>query len=256
MNGENKKHESQLGDTTLTKVFMDGLSWETQRETMRRYFGYFGEFLEDMVTFCDPEVTMRAYIDPSPVIDGRRANCNIASLGHPRPSPPPALWIGSSGQGMFPPLCQTSPFRKCGGREFSINTIPKKKPMCSRGIQIPFRVTPGTRMQLEPLDLTEDNVKQVLIDARVFGCHGFDVLTDVVTYQFTQLFDSSVGITGVAELADIDGPFVKLSLKGRFWHKRSTVLARLATYLQKRIPEILEVDIEDEAQLDDSPENF
>ncbi|MQM07592.1 hypothetical protein Taro_040432 [Colocasia esculenta] len=58
------------------------------------------------------------------------------------------------------------------------------------------------------------------------------------------------------DLAELDGPFVKLRLKGRFWHKRSTVLARLGTYLQNRIPEILEVDIEDEKQLDDSPENF
>ncbi|KAE8098626.1 hypothetical protein FH972_016671 [Carpinus fangiana] len=92
-----------------------------------------------------------------------------------------------------------------------------------------------------PLDLTEDNVAQVLADARV---------------ELAQIFDSSVGITGVVELADLDGPFVKISLKGRFWHKRSDVLARVANYLKQRIPEILEVDIEDEKQLDDSPENF
>ncbi|KAL6986400.1 hypothetical protein U1Q18_019765 [Sarracenia purpurea var. burkii] len=91
------------------------------------------------------------------------------------------------------------------------------------------------------LDLTEDNVKQVLVDARL---------------EFGQIFDASVGITGVAELAELDGPFVKISLKGRFWHKRSTVLDRLANYLKQRIPEILEIDIEDEKQLDDSPENF
>ena len=92
-----------------------------------------------------------------------------------------------------------------------------------------------------PLDLTENNVKQVLEDARK---------------ELGQIFDSSVGITGVVELADLDGPFVKIRLKGRFWHKRSTVLARVANYLKQRIPEILEVDIEDEKQLDDSPENF
>lgn len=87
--------------------------------------------------------------------------------------------------------------------------------------------------------------------------------------------------TGVAELAEVDGPFVKIRLKGRFWHERSLVLARLGNYLKERIPvslvhfnlvtffiygynnggngcfqEILEVDIEDEKQLDDSPENF
>lgn len=40
------------------------------------------------VTFRDPESANRACVDPNPVIDGRRANCNIASLGRPRPSPP------------------------------------------------------------------------------------------------------------------------------------------------------------------------
>ncbi|KAJ4722879.1 Multidrug efflux pump subunit AcrB like [Melia azedarach] len=101
--------------------------------------------------------------------------------------------------------------------------------------------TPAGGVPLPPLDLTEDNVRQVIDDARV---------------ELAQLFDTSVGITGVAELADLDGPFVKIRLRGRFWHKRSTVVARLANYLKQRIPEILEVDIEDEKQLDDSPDNF
>uniref|UniRef100_A0A7C9CRY3 Uncharacterized protein n=1 Tax=Opuntia streptacantha TaxID=393608 RepID=A0A7C9CRY3_OPUST len=91
---------------------------------------------------------------------------------------------------------------------------------------------------MQPLDLTEENVEKVLADARV---------------ELAQLFDNSVGITGQAELAELDGPFVKIRLRGRFWHKRSTVLARLDNYLKQRIPEILEVDIEDEKQLDDSP---
>ncbi|KAF7818834.1 NifU-like domain-containing protein [Senna tora] len=92
-----------------------------------------------------------------------------------------------------------------------------------------------------PLDLTEDNIRQVLDDARA---------------ELGQIFDTSVGMSGKVELAELDGPFVKISLKGRFWHKRSTVLARVGNYLKNRIPEILEVDIEDEKQLDDSPENF
>ncbi|KAE9590798.1 hypothetical protein Lal_00023378 [Lupinus albus] len=92
-----------------------------------------------------------------------------------------------------------------------------------------------------PLDLTENNVRQVLVDARE---------------ELGQIFDTSVGMTGKVELVELDGPFVKISLKGRFWHKRSTVLARVANYMKQRIPEILEVDIEDEKQLDDSPENF
>ncbi|KAI3759462.1 hypothetical protein L6452_07312 [Arctium lappa] len=65
-----------------------------------------------------------------------------------------------------------------------------------------------------------------------------------------------VSFVAYPKLAEADGPFVKISLKGRFWHERSLVLARLGNYLKERIPEILEVDTEDEKQLDDIPENF
>ncbi|KAK3014333.1 hypothetical protein RJ639_008926 [Escallonia herrerae] len=94
---------SPFGDTTFTKVFVGGLAWETQSATMRRYFEQFGEILEAVVitdkntgrskgygfvTFRDPESAKRACADPTPVIDGRRANCNLASLGRPRPALP------------------------------------------------------------------------------------------------------------------------------------------------------------------------
>lgn len=36
-------------DTTFTKIFVGGLAWETQRDTMRRYFEQFGEILEAVV---------------------------------------------------------------------------------------------------------------------------------------------------------------------------------------------------------------
>lgn len=91
------------------------------------------------------------------------------------------------------------------------------------------------------MELTEENVTLALQDARI---------------ELLQLFDESVGITGEVELAEMDGPFIKLALKGRFWHRRSDVVARVGNYLQKRIPEIVEVEAEDESMLDDSPENF
>ncbi|XVF22290.1 hypothetical protein REPUB_Repub12eG0160300 [Reevesia pubescens] len=40
------------------------------------------------VTFKDPEAAMRACQNPSPIIDGRRANCNLASLGATKTRPP------------------------------------------------------------------------------------------------------------------------------------------------------------------------
>ncbi|KAL2895256.1 putative RNA-binding protein ARP1 [Bienertia sinuspersici] len=106
---------SQFGDTTYTKVFVGGLAWETQSETMRRYFEQFGDILEAVVitdkntgrskgygfvTFRDPEAARKACVDPAPIIDGRRANCNLASLGRPRPALPfgrlrsPSPYIG------------------------------------------------------------------------------------------------------------------------------------------------------------------
>ncbi|XP_066315889.1 uncharacterized protein [Miscanthus floridulus] len=86
----------QFGDTTFTKVFVGGLAWETHKEGMRAYFQQFGDILEAVVitdkntgrskgygfvTFREPEAALRACIDPYPVIDGRRANCNLAYLG-------------------------------------------------------------------------------------------------------------------------------------------------------------------------------
>lgn len=58
-----------------------------------------------------------------------------------------------------------------------------------------------------------------------------------------------VGITGGVDFVDLDGPIVVLRLKGRFWHERTTVLSRVANYLQSRIPEIIDVVVEDEWQL-------
>nr|XP_016439333.1 PREDICTED: RNA-binding protein 38-like isoform X1 [Nicotiana tabacum] len=96
-------YNSPFGDTTFTKVFVGGLAWETQSETLRRYFEQFGEILEAVVitdkntarskgygfvTFRNPESARRACADPAPIIDGRRANCNLASLGRPRPTVP------------------------------------------------------------------------------------------------------------------------------------------------------------------------
>lgn len=85
-----------FGDTTLTKVFVGGLAWETPKEAMRDHFEKYGDILEAViisdkttgrskgygfVTFKEPEAAKKACEDPTPVINGRRANCNLASLG-------------------------------------------------------------------------------------------------------------------------------------------------------------------------------
>ncbi|KAG8049819.1 hypothetical protein GUJ93_ZPchr0009g1834 [Zizania palustris] len=103
------------------------------------------------------------------------------------------------------------------------------------------------------LDLTEDNVRLALDEAKSEARRDLLPPPSYLHRHLGQLFDTSVGITGRVDLAELDGPFVKLRLKGKFWHTRATVVARIGNYLKNRIPEILEVEIEDEKQLDDSP---
>lgn len=111
MSSNTSYYRSPFGDTTFTKVFVGGLAWETPTEEMRRYFDQFGEILEAViitdkttgkskgygfVTFREPDSATRAVVDPNPVIDGRKANCNIASFGRPRPSTPRGRGQGGS----------------------------------------------------------------------------------------------------------------------------------------------------------------
>ncbi|PIN21810.1 putative RNA-binding protein SEB4 (RRM superfamily) [Handroanthus impetiginosus] len=100
MTNNNGHNGQNLGDTTLTKVFVGGLAWETPKEAMRGHFEKFGEILEAViisdkltgrskgygfVTFKDAEAAKKACEDPTPIINGRRANCNLAALGARRP---------------------------------------------------------------------------------------------------------------------------------------------------------------------------
>ncbi|KAH7301317.1 hypothetical protein KP509_23G019900 [Ceratopteris richardii] len=103
-------------DTTYTKIFVGGLAWETSRDAMRRHFEQYGEILEAVViadkitgrskgygfvTFKDPEAARRACADPTPIIDGRRANCNLASIGA-RPRSPFSFFQGNRLRFMSP----------------------------------------------------------------------------------------------------------------------------------------------------------
>jgi hypothetical protein len=91
------------------------------------------------------------------------------------------------------------------------------------------------------LELTEDVVLGVLAACR----------SELGTLFGYTAENRGVGITGGVDYVDLDGPSVIVRLKGRFWHTRSTVLDRVSNYLQQRIPEIVEVQIEDPWQLTD-----
>ncbi|XP_072370628.1 RNA-binding protein 38-like [Scyliorhinus torazame] len=83
-------------DTTFTKIFVGGLPYHTTDSSLRKYFEVFGD-IEEAVVITDRQtgksrgygfVTMadrvsadRACKDPNPIIDGRKANVNLAYLG-------------------------------------------------------------------------------------------------------------------------------------------------------------------------------
>ncbi|XP_043945994.1 RNA-binding protein 38 isoform X1 [Protopterus annectens] len=91
-------HSNQLvaKDTTLTKIFVGGLPYHTTDSSLRKYFEGFGEIDEAVVitdrqtgksrgygfvTMADRAAAERACKDPNPIIDGRKANVNLAYLG-------------------------------------------------------------------------------------------------------------------------------------------------------------------------------
>jgi hypothetical protein len=100
----------------------------------------------------------------------------------------------------------------------------------------PIFVEPGTC-----LPLTEENIQGLLQACR----------QEIETVFGYSAENRGVGITGGVDFVELDGPTVVLNLKGRFWHERSTVLDRVANYLQQRCPEIIDVSVSDEWQLSD-----
>ncbi|XP_006639566.1 RNA-binding protein 38 [Lepisosteus oculatus] len=89
-------HPTIQKDTTFTKIFVGGLPYHTNDASLRKYFEVFGD-IEEAVVITDRQtgksrgygfVTMtergaaeRACKDPNPIIDGRKANVNLAYLG-------------------------------------------------------------------------------------------------------------------------------------------------------------------------------
>jgi hypothetical protein len=96
---------------------------------------------------------------------------------------------------------------------------------------------------VDTMPLDEDNVRACLKEfvesdygKQMFGCHDLP---------------ASYGITGSIDFVEVDGPAVILTLDGEFWHRRETVLGRAAMWLNARMPEIVEVNVEDATELQD-----
>ncbi|KAM4563484.1 RNA-binding protein 38 [Odontesthes bonariensis] len=89
-------HPTMEKDTTYTKIFVGGLPYHTSDASLRKYFETFGDIDEAVVitdkqtgksrgygfvTMVDRGAAERACKDANPIIDGRKANVNLAYLG-------------------------------------------------------------------------------------------------------------------------------------------------------------------------------
>lgn len=89
-------HSINEKDTTYTKIFVGGLPYHTNDASLRKYFETFGDIDEAVVitdkqtgksrgygfvTMVDRGAAERACKDANPIIDGRKANVNLAYLG-------------------------------------------------------------------------------------------------------------------------------------------------------------------------------
>lgn len=99
---------------------------------------------------------------------------------------------------------------------------------------------------VDTMHLDEENVEMCLKEyqdsefgRQMFGCHERP---------------ASIGVTGSIEFVELCGPEVTLSLQGKFWHRRETVLGRAAMWLNARMPEIVEVSVADMEELNDFEE--
>ncbi|XP_037334273.2 RNA-binding protein 38 isoform X1 [Pungitius pungitius] len=102
-------HPTMEKDTTHTKIFVGGLPYHTNDASLRRYFETFGDIEEAVVitdkqtgksrgygfvTMVDRGAAERACKDANPIIDGRKANVNLAYLGAKPRSSQSSLSVG------------------------------------------------------------------------------------------------------------------------------------------------------------------
>ena len=97
-------------------------------------------------------------------------------------------------------------------------------------------------ISMGPRVLDEGNAREVLDEC----------MQELGTLFGSNAESRSVGITGLVRFVELDGPVLVISLSGRFWHQRSVVVERVSKYVMDRIPECVDVEIVDVAQLDDT----
>lgn len=121
LNGPNVKDEE---DTKFTKLFVGGIPYHTPDETLREYFEQFDDIVEAViirernsqrskgygfVTMATKEGAERACVNKRPIIDGRRANVDLAYLGaKPKPTKVPQRDDAASPESNGTPVSPTN----------------------------------------------------------------------------------------------------------------------------------------------------
>ena len=92
----------------------------------------------------------------------------------------------------------------------------------------------GNALDGEPLELCEENALLVIDEMKkeLGTIFGYDPKS------------RDVGITGEIEFIECDGPCISVALSGRFWHATDTVMLRVESYIQNRIPEVIGVTLD------------
>ena len=96
------------------------------------------------------------------------------------------------------------------------------------------RLSAGLGLNKPPMELCEENAMLVI-----------DEIRQELGTIFGYTADSrAVGITGAIDLVEVDGPTIRVSLAGRFWHATDTVMLRVESYIKNRIPEVIDVELD------------
>lgn len=135
----------QQKDTTWTKLFVGGLPYHTTDKSLREHFSVYGD-IEEAVVITDRQTNKsrgygfvimgdraaaeRACKEPNPIIDGRKANVNLAILGaKPRGNLTPGFPFAAAAAGLrtagypvlpgqfsVPPYIYGAPYLTTGGQ--------------------------------------------------------------------------------------------------------------------------------------------
>ncbi|XP_042724829.1 RNA-binding protein 24 isoform X1 [Lagopus leucura] len=137
-------------DTTYTKIFVGGLPYHTTDSSLRKYFEVFGDIEEAVVitdrqtgksrgygfvTMADRAAAERACKDPNPIIDGRKANVNLAYLGAKPRIMQPGFAFGV--QQLHPALIQRPFGNKQAGTKQDSSGLIIKQAFVQPGVVIP-----------------------------------------------------------------------------------------------------------------------